>query len=118
MRRSSSSSAAADQLVEAAPVFAALGDPTRLRIVLRLCADGPQSIVRLTDGVKVTRQAVTKHLHALAEAGLVRSTREGRERIWEIEQRRLTDAHRYLEQISKQWDRTIDRLRAFVETDD
>jgi DNA-binding transcriptional ArsR family regulator len=116
MRRSSPT--AADRLVEAAPVFAALGDPTRLRIVARLCLAGPQSIVRLTDGAKVTRQAVTKHLHALAQAGLVRSAREGRERIWEIDPQRLAVANRYLEQISKQWDATIERLRAFVETDD
>lgn len=114
MRRSSPT--AVDQLVLAAPVFAALGDATRLRIVARLCLAGPQSIVRLTDGAKVTRQAVTKHLHALAEAGLVRSTREGRERIWEIDAQRLAVANRYLEQISKQWDETIERLRAFVET--
>jgi DNA-binding transcriptional ArsR family regulator len=116
MRRTHSS--AADKLVEAAPVFAALGDATRLRIVARLCLAGPQSIVRLTDGAKVTRQAVTKHLHALAQAGLVRSTREGRERIWEIDPRRLAAAHRSLEQISKQWDDTIERLRVFVEIDD
>jgi DNA-binding transcriptional ArsR family regulator len=109
---------AVDKLALAAPVFAALGDATRLRIVARLCLAGPQSIVRLTDGAQVTRQAVTKHLHALAEAGLVRSTREGRERIWEIDPQRLTAAHRYLEQISKQWDETMERLRAFVETDD
>lgn len=116
MRRSQSASAA--QLAEAAPVFAALGDATRLRIVARLCQGGPQSIVRLTDGANVTRQAVTKHLHALAEAGLVRSAREGRESIWEIEPRRLSAATRFLEQISKQWDDTIERLRVFVETDD
>jgi DNA-binding transcriptional ArsR family regulator len=116
MRRSPST--AVDKLVEAAPVFAALGDATRLRLVARLCLAGPQSIVRLTDGAKVTRQAVTKHLHALAQAGLVRSTREGRERIWEIDPQRLAVANRCLEQISKQWDDTIERLRAFVETDD
>jgi DNA-binding transcriptional ArsR family regulator len=112
-----SHTAAAEKLVDAAPVFAALGDPTRLRIVVRLCAAGPQSIVKLTDGADVTRQAVTKHLHALARAGLVRSSRGGRERIWEIQPRRLADASHYLEQISAQWDAAIDRLRAFVEDD-
>jgi DNA-binding transcriptional ArsR family regulator len=105
-------------LVDAAPVFAALGDATRLQIVERLCASGPQSIVRLTDGAKVSRQAVTKHLHALAGAGLVRSTRDGRERIWEIQPARLAQAHRYLDQISAQWDQAINRLRAFVESDE
>ena len=55
-----------------APIFAALGDDTRLRIVGRLSADGPTSIARLTVGTGVTRQAVTKHLHVLSEVGLVR----------------------------------------------
>jgi len=103
---------------QAAAVFAALGDDTRLALVARLSAGGPQSIVRLTDGVDVSRQAVTKHLEALAEAGVVRSAKEGRERIWELETRRLSEAQRYLDEISSQWDRAIDRLRAFVETDD
>lgn len=100
---------------EAAPVFAALGDETRLAILARLCSDGPQSIVRLTEGSDVSRQAITKHLHALAHAGLVRSKRDGRERIWEMQTRRLADARRYLDQISAQWDAAIDRLRALVE---
>ena len=108
-------SSAAPGLVQAAPVFAALGDETRLGIVLRLCASGPQSIVRLTEGTKVSRQAVTKHLHTLEGAGLVHGTRDGREQIWEIEPRRLADARRYLDQISHQWDEAIGRLRAFVE---
>jgi DNA-binding transcriptional ArsR family regulator len=102
----------------AALVFGALGDDTRLTIVARLSANGPQSITRLTDGVEVSRQAVTKHLEALADAGLVRSTKDGRERIWELQTRRLAEAQQYLDEISTQWDRAIDRLRAFVETDD
>jgi len=106
---------AIDRLAAAAPVFAALGDPTRLGIVARLCEAGPQSITRLTDGTQVTRQAVTKHLLALADAGIVRSTRDGRERIWEIQPRRLADAQRYLDDISARWDAAIERLRALVE---
>ena len=80
-------SAAAAKLTEAAPVFAALGDATRLRLVARLCAGGPLSIARLSEGAGVTRQAITKHLHALADAGLARHSRRGRERIWELEPR-------------------------------
>jgi len=105
----------ASRTAEAAPVFAALGDETRLAIVARLCTAGPQSIAELTEGASVTRQAITKHLHALAEAGLVKSKRDGRERIWEMQTRRLADARRYLDQISTQWDEAIDRLRALVE---
>jgi len=111
-------SAAAAKLTEAAPVFAALGDATRLGIVARLCGDGPLSIASLSEGSGVTRQAVTKHLHALADAGLVRDTRRGRERIWELEPRRLERARRSLEQISAQWDSAIVRLKMFVEEKD
>jgi DNA-binding transcriptional ArsR family regulator len=114
---SRSRSAAAAKLTESAPVFAALGDATRLSLVARLCVEGPLSIVRLSDGAGVTRQAVTKHLDALAEAGLVRDSRHGRERIWELEPRRLERARRCLDQISDQWDATIGRLKAFVEDD-
>ena len=108
---------AAKNLAKAAPLFAALGDQTRLNIVARLCATGPQSIVRLTDGTKVSRQAITKHLLALADAGLVRSTRDGRERIWQLQTKRLSDVRTYLDQISIQWNGAIDRLRALVEVD-
>src|ERR1700741_4819029 len=101
--------------VDPAPVFAALGDRTRLRLVARLCDDGPLSIARLSDGAGVTRQAVTKHLNALAEAGVVRGTRRGRERIWELQTKRLEVARRYLDEVSGQWDAAIERLRAFVE---
>jgi DNA-binding transcriptional ArsR family regulator len=100
---------------DAAPVFAALGDPTRLAIVARLATEGPQSITRLTDASKVTRQAITKHLELLSDAGLVTDTKDGRERIWELRKQRLGDAKRYLDQISAQWDDAIERLRAFVE---
>jgi len=98
-----------------APVFAALGDQVRLRIVTRLSDGGPMSITRLTAGSRVTRQAVSKHLLVLQQAGLVRSARRGRERIWQLEQRRLQEARRYLESISEQWDEALGRLRKFVE---
>ena len=96
-------------------MFAALGDPTRLQLVSRLCNDGPLSISRLAEGADVTRQAVTKHLNTLASAGLARPHRRGRELIWELEPRRLAIARRHLEQISDQWDAVLGRLKAFVE---
>lgn len=107
--------ASANRIVDAAPIFAALGDATRLRLVARLCDDGPQSIVRLAEVADVSRQAITKHLVALEGAGLVRSTREGRERVWSIEAKRVADARRYLERISARWDDALERLRAHVE---
>ncbi len=102
-------------LTDAAPVFAALGEATRLTLVGRLCTEGPLSIARLSEGTGVTRQAITKHLHTLAHAGVVRGTRSGRERIWELETKRLEKARRCLDQISDQWDAAMIRLKAFVE---
>ena len=100
---------------EAVPVFAALADATRLRLLGRLSVDGPLSITRLSEGTGVTRQAITRHLYALGEAGLVRNARRGRERVWELDLKRLEKARRYLDQISAQWDAAADRLKAFVE---
>jgi DNA-binding transcriptional ArsR family regulator len=98
-----------------APLFAALGDKTRLWLVSRLCDRGPMSITSLTSGSRVTRQAVTKHLRVLEGAGLVRSRRRGRESIWQLEQKRLREARRYLDLISLQWNDALDRLRRLVE---
>jgi DNA-binding transcriptional ArsR family regulator len=101
-----------------APIFAALGDGTRLRLVSRLCAKGPLSIARLTAGTHITRQAVTKHLQVLAGAGLVRGRRQGRQSLWELQPRQLETARRYLDLISKRWDDALGRLKAAVEDED
>jgi DNA-binding transcriptional ArsR family regulator len=98
-----------------AHLFAALGDETRLRLVSRLCDSGPMSIAKLTAGTSVTRQAITKHLRLMEDSGLVRSSRQGRESVWQLDQQRLSEARRYLDIISKQWDDALVRLRAFVE---
>ena len=108
----------AEKLAEVAPLFAALGDEARLRIVRRLCDEGPLSIVRLTEGSNISRQAVTKHLTALSTAGLIEGERVGREYVWELQTKRLDEVRRYLDQISARWDRAIDRLKLAVETDE
>lgn len=100
---------------QSAPLFAALGDPTRLHLISRLAGGGPMSITALTAGAEVTRQAVTKHLQVLAEAGIVRDSRLGRERVWELEPRGLHKARRAIELLSRRWDEALERLRAFVE---
>jgi DNA-binding transcriptional ArsR family regulator len=102
-------------LEQAAPVFAALGDETRLALVHRLGRDGALSIARLTDATRVTRQAVTKHLQVLERAGLVQAERQGRERLWQVNPHALHEAQRYLELLSKQWDEALERLATFVE---
>jgi DNA-binding transcriptional ArsR family regulator len=104
------------EIRDAAPLFAALGDETRLQLVMRLAAGGPGSITHLSAHSRVSRQAVTKHLVVLSDAGLVRSTRRGRERVWDLQPERLSDANEYLSRISRMWDQALNRLRAFVET--
>ncbi len=99
----------------AAPVFSALGDETRLLLLERLARGGPLSITSLTEHARVTRQAITKHLHVLASAGLARSSRHGREQLWELEGTALEHAQQQLQQISDQWDRALTRLKAHVE---
>ena len=110
--------AAASDLAAAAPVFAALGDRTRLGLVTRLCDDGPQSIAELTRGLPITRQGVTKHLHVMEQAGIVQATEHGRERVWRLDPHRLAAARRHLDRISSEWDSALDRLKAFVEVDE
>lgn len=104
------------RLQDSAPIFAALGDETRLLIIGALCAGGAFSIAQLTAGTEITRQAVTKHLLVLSEAGLVRDVKVGRERLWEFEPSRLEEARRSLETISQQWDHALSKLKMAVES--
>jgi DNA-binding transcriptional ArsR family regulator len=99
----------------AAPIFAALGDDTRLLLISILCAGGAKSIAQLTAGTAITRQAVTKHLHVLADAGLVRDIKVGRERLWEFESIQLEEARRSLDLIARQWDHALNKLKLAVE---
>lgn len=103
-------------LQKSAPVFAALGDETRLRLIALLCAGGALSIAQLTADTDITRQAVTKHLQVLADAGLVRDLRQGRERLWEFEPTQLDEARRSLDAIAQQWDRALSRLKSMLES--
>ena len=98
-----------------ASVFAALGDETRLTVLSKLLSGEPQSISRLTEGTDLTRQAVSKHLRVLEDAGVVRSERAGRETLFELEAKSIDDARAFLDRIARQWDDALVRLKAFVE---
>ena len=104
-----------DTLKTPATVFAALGDETRLSVLGRLCNGVPQSISRLTAGTNLSRQAVTKHLRVLANAGVVRSVRVGRESLFALEPQPIEEVRDYLDQVSKQWDDALVRLKSHVE---
>ena|SRR5687768_10740618 len=103
------------RLATRALIFAALGDETRLLVLDRLSDGRPQSISRLTAGTNLTRQAVTKHLQVLGNAGVVRNVRSGRENLFELEPRPIDEVRTYLDQVSRQWDDALARLKAQVE---
>lgn len=98
-----------------APVFAALGDATRLALVAKLCRGQPYSISQLTRGSRLTRQAITKHLRVLEGAGIVHSVRAGRRSIFKFDPQPLDELKDYLDRVSEQWDQALSRLKAFVE---
>jgi len=98
-----------------APVFAALGDRTRLSLLAKLSDGQPLSITRLSADIKLTRQAITKHLRVLENAGLVSSTRVGRESQFAFRPEPVVEVRSYLDRVSKHWDDTLSRLRSVVE---
>lgn len=108
-------SKAPPRAADLAPVFFALGDSTRLRLIALLCAGGAFSIAQLTANTQITRQAVTKHLQVLAEAGLVKDLKVGRERLWQFDPAQLEEARRSLEIIGRQWEQALGKLKASIE---
>jgi DNA-binding transcriptional ArsR family regulator len=111
MSRRNRSSVAAKR----APVFAALGDETRLSLVAKLCGGRPRSISQLTKGSRLTRQAITKHLRVLERADIVHSVRIGRESVFEFDPTPIEEVKTYLELVGEEWDQALGRLMAFVE---
>ena len=107
---------AAGAIAEPAPVFAALGDPTRLELVSRLNDGRALSIAQLSDGLSLTRQGVTKHLRVLERAGIVSSNRVGRESHYTYKPGAVKHVQSYLETVSMQWDDALSRLKSFVES--
>jgi DNA-binding transcriptional ArsR family regulator len=114
MSRSDRSRVAAKRPIHA-PVFAALGDETRLSLVAKLCGGRPYSISQLTEGSSLTRQAITKHLRVLEGVRIVHRVRKGRETLFEFDPQPIEDLKEYLDLVSEQWDQALSRLKAFVE---
>ena len=115
-RRDAGLSVIARSSTALANVFAALGDPTRLKLVAMLCAGGALSIAQLTAGTDISRQGVTKHLQVLADAGVIRDTKLGRERVWQLDPKQIEEARRTLDVIGRQWAMALGKLKAFAET--
>ena len=102
-------------LTGAALLFAALGDPTRLTLLRQLSDGGPASISTLAEQQSMTRQGVTKHLHVLAEAGIIDGSRQGREQVWTLNPQRLAEGRRHLDVIAAGWDDALARFKLLVE---
>ncbi|MEP6633110.1 MAG: metalloregulator ArsR/SmtB family transcription factor [Luteimonas sp.] len=96
-------------------MFAALGDPTRLALLAKLSDGTCWSIVQLTEGGTLTRQAISKHLRVLEDADVVSSLRSGRESLYALNPKPIDDARRYIELVSERWDSSLSRLKSFVE---
>ena len=114
MSRKSHSGETAKRLAHA-PVFAALGNKTRLLLVAKLCAGQPRSISQLREGSRLTRQAITKHLRVLERAKIVHSVRSGRESRFAFDPQAIEGIKEYLDFVSEQWDQALSRLKSFVE---
>jgi DNA-binding transcriptional ArsR family regulator len=108
-------SSAAKSKQPPAPIFAALGDETRLSLVEKLSDGSPCSIAQLTEGTQLTRQAVTKHLRVLEGVRIVRSVRTGRESLYQLDPTPIRQVRDYADVVSQQWDHALARLKAFVE---
>jgi len=110
-----SRSRVADKRRTPALVFAALGDTTRLSLIAKLCGGQPCSISQLTQGSRLTRQAITKHLRVLETVGIVHSVRSGRKNLFEFDPQPTEKLRQYLDFVSEQWDQALSRLKSFVE---
>ena len=98
-------------------VFAALGDDTRLALISKLSGSEPRSISQLTEGSSLTRQAITKHLRVLENAGIVCCVRSGRESRFKFDPKPIDATRKYLDLVSQQWDETLTRLKSLVEAE-
>lgn len=101
--------------VDQAQLFAALGEPVRLHLLTKI-RDG-QSITQLASDLPITRQAVTRHLRVLEDADLIKAERVGRETRFHVRPGRLIEAKGWLDDVMRQWDSTLGRLKDFAEND-
>lgn len=96
-------------------MFAALGDETRLLLVSRLLDGERRSIAELTDGTRLTRQAVTKHLRVLERARVVHGRKAGRENLFEFDPKPMEEMSAFLAAAAAEWEGALGRLKAMVE---
>ena len=94
-----------------APVFAALGDPTRRAVLARL-RTGPRSVGEIVATLPVSQSAVSQHLRVLREAGLVTDRREGTRRLYQVDLEGLTTLRAYVDEY---WDEALAAFQRYAE---
>jgi DNA-binding transcriptional ArsR family regulator len=97
-------------------LWAAVGDPTRRRVLDALLEHGEATTTTLAQGLPVTRQAVAKHLAVLNRVGLVAGRRRGREVRYAVRPERLDDAAEAMARAAAQWDGRLARIKRLAES--
>ncbi len=97
-----------------ADVYAAIADPTRRALLLRLAEEGEKNVTDLLEPFSISQPAVSKHLRILREAGLVRSRKEGRQRLYEIEASRLRQVDDWISHFEQYWHEKLDALGDYL----
>jgi len=96
-------------------VYFAIADPTRRALLLRLAKEGERNVSDLLEPFAISQPAVSKHLRILREAKLVRSRKDGRERLYAIEPRTLRQVHDWVSHFEKYWDQKLDALGEYLD---
>src|SRR5688572_10019144 len=96
-------------------LWAAIADPSRRRVLDLLVQRGEATASSLADQVPFTRQAVSKHLVVLEDAGLIDRRKQGREVLFRVDADRLDQATRVLAEVARQWDRRLDTIKRLAE---
>jgi DNA-binding transcriptional ArsR family regulator len=98
-------------------VFSALADPTRRRLLITLAESSPKTATQLAHDFPISRQGILKHLDQLAEAGLVQTYQQGREKRYSLAPEPLTGVSDWIDALSAKWDERLLRLKAFIESE-
>src|SRR5687767_1562607 len=96
-------------------VFFAIADRTRRHLLRRLLEEGERNVTELMERLSMSQPAVSKHLRCLRDAGLVRRRRAGRERLYEIDGRRLREVHDWVSYFEAYWEQKLDRLGSYLD---
>ena len=100
------------------PIFAALADPMRRKLLVNLAESSPKTATQLAEEYPITRQGILKHLHILEEVGLVAVHQKGREKRYTLTPEPLSELDRWIKEISAKWDERLLRLKAFIENEE